>query len=937
MKHYINMSYSNAFRFFQSANSKSGSNFSPLAIFLATVVKKGDKVTDMELDSLVVECNSPDLKAQFLKGLVGIEEITREDVVSALEFINGKNTAEVKDRGPLVYVMPKMPPILPNQYVLGALEGVWRSLGEVVVNGNPICNSLSWSPTAPDRRAWTFMVQHSLGELLVPMMGKVNCGGTWEGLISVLEKSQRESDFVGDLLSYLPRVQERLPVRDEIRVKGEPWTLKDLFYYNMQKVSINKHARAGLPFELSEKCSDSNYALAVRDAATLYQYFIKDGKMAGDVITDCFDNRPYLVTARLANKFAVYDKDQLLHKTRPYFIFPFAIRLLGSYYYQNMKDRIGYWDEEKESALSQSMLGFTWFHGGAQGLYDKICSSAEGALNFLYYSDDFLIWVRVGNVVKLFSPDFSHYDGSLREAHVELNAQFDCYRVKRHGGNEADCELIRFLSRLSMVHFVAANRTDVFLKETGSSSGHWNTTGLNQTVSAVAACVMEDYWKEQKFDFLSFEKFADSVAPVVLEKVGLIIKPSTIKVRVERCDLDVGGVLSINFLGQDLGMLLSKGKKVIVPFPSISKVAQSYVFAPNENMDAHSIDIALARVAGICLSGGFYYEKFYECLRVDYNGSLAARRANKPPLPPLDVNNFVIPGELFHDASFEALSTHDWSLRFPDRDWFIQLYHKEGDLGAVSVVPALILGDKKGKMDRSAALASLKGGSLTTKYTGHSSAPQYAIKAQTAKEKSDKLWANSQSAVSKMLQPPQVAKPSLPRSKTPVAQPSTKAPQPQEEAPKIDAAFVRSAVFNIAPISSSPKKINELAQKLKIPVAAVKKAIAELLGVKRIELVGKMYVQAQSRPPTPVPKEVKAEVPKLLEHKNKMPNPNDYKLEIFKDEDSLDERFMELVDKGVASTAVARKVFGSSYLQAQKRWKSSGYVFNVDVNLWEAL
>jgi len=307
-------------------------------------------------------------------------------------------------------------------------------------------------------------------------------------------------------------------------------------------------------------------------------------------------------------------------------------------------------------------------------------------MTMLYYSDDSLIFIRKGNLVKMCSPDFSHMDGSMRYPHVELNKRFDRMRCYLHGGTEQDAKVYDFLNQISVYHPVVASGKEVYLKSYGLSSGAANTTGFNQTQTALCSCIAEDVFNEGGYSFDTFEEFVLDWKEKVKDLAGFIVKEGTEKVATYRLSLEQEGeVLPISFLGQDLGVCkIRDGDSVIVSFPPEEKLCLSYVFPPPLSEGETKYDSRSARAIGLALTGGFYYEKSYNMLKSDFEQCLLQNSKDQNATP-ITIDSLIkttrIYGELFHrfeeGHEIAILKTHNWSRSFAPREWFIALFEKD--------------------------------------------------------------------------------------------------------------------------------------------------------------------------------------------------------------------------------------------------------------------
>jgi hypothetical protein len=785
----------------------------------------------------------------------------------------------------------------------------------------------------------------------------VRCGGSMEGMLTVFEKGFSDvPDFDLDLSEYLEGVLVRHPVApptvDSFTFKKQTW------YKLFENVTVNAKSRAGHPFEAGQLSDDKTVLLALLDSETIYDFFYKQKMTADEVFDLLVDAKPELLTLRLQNKIDTYKKENLLTKTRPYYIFPIALKLFIMAFSQNFKTSVGFWETEKECAQSsECMLGFSWMHGGAERLFTRMVNAAPGELHIHSYSDDSTVYVIDGGVIKHVAIDCSHMDASHRKCHMDLKDKYDEHRIRMYGGNDVDVEVYRFINKCALVNLVNSTTSDIFLKRWGLSSGHPETTNYNAVVSAAASELLHREWKEGKFTFETFEDFVDLMPHLLREKMGLVVKASRDSVVTSPRFLNPGMVFKIGFLSQNIGCVEMGPERVIVPFPSTNKLASSYAFSYVPAKGPEMWDQKMGQKIGICITGGFYYPTFYKMLSSDYNGLITARASIKGFSAKEKVFNMGEMGEIFGEAAhaydYNELYRHDWSTSFAPWEFYVRLFQEKPQWGEeVKRAPPPVSGTRKAKLSLKSIATTTAGKARPAKTPAQQEEQERKEKARalfnkvrTETHKSSEVTKTPEKApTAEKVQKPTKSERKDEKKKEGIAQKAKPQPDPKADASveKYRRAGVRMDIYNKLPRERGdmPPHLNE---------EDVNDALRFMLANESIVLVEGIYHRKKDAPQKneisvnpnvlmtqhPTPKDIvvafkeanvsaNSPAPKVANPPSKRP---EYKGRTFKSLDDAFEYFIELVEAGHADTKTLLKVFGARFKDIRKRAKEAGYVY----------
>lgn len=458
------------------------------------------------------------------------------------------------------------------------------------------------------------MFNRTIGDQVITLKGFehelslwIYCSGTEKGLITRLKAG-------------LSAVDRDTPLKtwyfDDFKKSMVYSGNATLLSSSMESITYSPQARAdyGLPYP-GKKKGEMTTEMVILAADWLRRFKDKDAVMKE------FGQRQEEVTMMIKNKAELIKLKDFHTKVRPYYVVPAHLGLLYSNVFELINlGRKTFLDDPD----SLTMCGFSWAHGGAKRLIEKVQSLAPGEALFFNYSDDIHCFFRdLDGKVFMFCPDARFLDMSLRRC--DFNPIYQILSVYLKGRLDSTWEnVLRTNVFHAMFGGVLFDHGLCFNQTRGMRSGVPGT-------SVIGGIFVENGIHHTKHLFRSIPKASEAEIKERLSKFvigmrecGMVIKDETLVVR-EVCvkppsesKENVVYELPLPVLGQYVRYTFTKTGSVGVayPRPDYMKILVSLSRpgdVPSEVKDKFLY--FLARTMGLAVSGGWSHPQVYSILK----------------------------------------------------------------------------------------------------------------------------------------------------------------------------------------------------------------------------------------------------------------------------------------------------------------------------------
>jgi len=436
-----------------------------------------------------------------------------------------------------------------------------------------------------------------------------------------LPAKEKVFDYNDTIKAY---VAEHLPMAELDDTIGDsiPWERADIF-------DIVASADAGMPYMATDrgaKCGKvSVYKNARQKANSYYKmlsseaaFNVKDKNSFSSYVKEHELDFLFL----LKRKFERMERLKLDNKVRVYYVLPYALKLLFKWVsFYCRKASVNFID----NPASSSAYKFCWSNGGAEKLLKWVNSWEEEAkvtgkvvFRAVCFGDDqFWVFTYPSGVRVITCPDVKAQDDNTPSV-------VGSYYVARHvvafkkKPPQGYINVCRYLAKSAFQQMVLVNGSLVAVKRYGLVSGVPLTTMFDMDGAVITQYYAEasvrgmnighNKLKPKTFDEIDFKKTLDVIAKTVQEKVGYTFKPETLVYEVHR-----GPVLEFNL--PFLGYIVQLHPEYKKPFPIPKDLSACWASAalPSAPVTTkYTMDLILARLYGLCLSGYWCNSQFYD-------------------------------------------------------------------------------------------------------------------------------------------------------------------------------------------------------------------------------------------------------------------------------------------------------------------------------------
>nr|UHS71816.1 MAG: RNA-dependent RNA polymerase [Permutotetraviridae sp.] len=545
---------------------------------------------------------------------------------------------------------------------------VTRSLSDIIAQkpqATPTKTSREYTktPSAPEvkaeeiaKLAMTVGGFHIIPSLLVPGTNKIAkfgypysvCGVVkivWAKFATIEDEEERNHvmDCVDRMMStnntiiaVLTRLKDTMPtvsfngkytpsIANYIRLHFPRKIIKDVIttpdFSDGTIFDIVLASDAGFPFMLRKatrnaKCGQKEIAEEAKALALKYCDMLSKDDAFGDHATSFktyMRNHPAEFTYILKRKFERQPRECYDKKVRPYFVAPFALKLLFkwvSYYcrMQNMK-----FDETVEGEyVSNSAYQFCWSSGGADRLVSwienaRVRARKEKRIVFaaICFGDDQYFVFSDGTKIVIVAPDVQAMDANVwsEVPSKEMSNHLGAFEVMPSLLYRNVC---RLMAKHSTSVDVLVHGALVVHKSHGENSGACMTTQMDMHQSGIIQAVVQGLVDKANVEKKDIEWILGSMPNLVLLLTGCKIKPETLKTQVF-----LGPIISLNlpFLGYQV--MLDPNYEKFYPVPASCDKAWASLALPSRPASKVGVmDVLLERIYGLLLSGYCFYDKF---------------------------------------------------------------------------------------------------------------------------------------------------------------------------------------------------------------------------------------------------------------------------------------------------------------------------------------
>ncbi len=452
---------------------------------------------------------------------------------------------------------------------------------------------------------------------LLEKSGKVIASsGTSAGLCARLSRGyERKCDVVPISISEMVDVYRLFQLGDVRDISKEGIDLVDTY------IEINADADSGLPYPSAK----------TREKMVFHTKFMNHlwSKAREGVLDKTLaqaDNL-WMSTCLLKNKMELYDLDERLTKTRPYYVFPNGLKWLMMTAAKPLQDSLLDLTNPLTKG-SYSAYHFSWVPrensqgGGAAELVKHILDSEDGLLHGCAYGDDQLWWYKSGGKLYVWVPDNEMMDMSVDTAlgdpiSAVLGAMCGIPSARKYLKLEViPDKLGKTWSSIFLLGVSLALKHRTLLEGsipavlTRLASGVPLTTVIDMVASGFGFVRVKRH-----FETLVRKK-GDPVAAMQaswsqMETVGLRVKDAT-----KKCYSRIAGDTGIDAadLPRFLGMVIRTDGTTFWPEPDRTRIWQTLVNP--RTIVANRTGVLLGRYYNITLCGGYCFPEVYEACRV---------------------------------------------------------------------------------------------------------------------------------------------------------------------------------------------------------------------------------------------------------------------------------------------------------------------------------
>lgn len=466
-------------------------------------------------------------------------------------------------------------------------------------------------------------------------------------------------------------VMNHLPMKKiSERVVSPDFSRSDVF-------DIIPSADAGMPFMATKKdakCGDVDVYKRAIELARKYMVMLS----SPDALDTGGEFKEYMRSNRLEfafilkRKFERIKREDFHKKVRSYFVAPYALKLLFKWVSFYVREQsLSFLDNPQSS----SAYRFSWSNGGATNLVRWIKMWVKEAVDTgllvfraVCFGDDQL-WVFCygDGCVDISCPDFAAMD-----MHVpNLIGQRELMRHLagfEHQPSTLYVNVCRLLAIFAFSQEVIINGSLVMHKKYGLVSGVPLTTQFDIHCSVLTHQVVESQVKLMNvgrgvkrnnplYESGQTKGLLERSARLILERIGLTIKPETLQVHSFRPDVDD---MLLPFLGYTLKMCVVNGKSMYYPVPAdLNKawVSAAIPSAPVDNKTA--VYLCMARLYGL-LASGYCFDPEFDGFARDL---FAYMRKNHGNLSDFETNDLVMDRALTREFVInhpDPPSAHFW-------------------------------------------------------------------------------------------------------------------------------------------------------------------------------------------------------------------------------------------------------------------------------------
>ncbi len=387
-------------------------------------------------------------------------------------------------------------------------------------------------------------------------------------------------------------------------------------------IEINETADSGLPWPGAK----------TKETMVFHTKLMNElwGWARSGVLTKQLDSSEnlWMTTCLLKNKLEIYEIDEFLSKTRPYYVFPNGLKWLMMSSAKPLQDAL----IDLTNPLgkgSYSAYHFSWTPrgdgqgGGASALVQIIMESSDGELHGCAYGDDQFWWYKVGDHLWLWVPDNKMMDMSVDAQLTDPVSAVLCSmcgdkRARKYLNlDEASDKLGPTWSQFFLLNISLALRHRTLLE--GSlpavlnrlASGIPLTTVVDMVVSCFGFVRVKRHFESLIKRKNLGPKEAMDQCWADMETVGLRVKEET---RVCYSTLAGDEKVGADALPRFLGMVIRTDGKQYWPEPLRERIWQTLVNPRSTVGDRTAL--LLGRYFNITLCGGYCFPEVYAACKL---------------------------------------------------------------------------------------------------------------------------------------------------------------------------------------------------------------------------------------------------------------------------------------------------------------------------------
>jgi hypothetical protein len=436
--------------------------------------------------------------------------------------------------------------------------------------------------------------------------------GTMVGLYLRMSKQLTLKETSSLTQAEFQYIRKVLPFKDNPELSGDGATILGI------SPEVNQSAAAGAPYfapgitieevieEVILKAEEYLTILKGSGASGLQNYFISDT-----------DPHMHEMAVMLCPKFDIYERKEYYYKTRPFGVFPGALRILFSCITTNLKPAMVNVFED-HGALSA--MGLSWAHGGGNTFYDLLLSRQEPGYYPVSWGDDQLIVVVAQDKSAILTnPDVSGMDMKIDQHKYDL---FKAWLLQAYTDVEIDItqiSKIRYLRTiiplerldnkwLSAIWFfvnymhktpLLAYKQYMFIKSRGLMSGINATTWVDTVASASINYHLKSIKIPETFNPSTINVYLDQMHKKAAS-IGFPFKKMEEQVQVLR--KSGGELCTPNVIKGDKFIKLPQN--ILIGLPFLGQKLAQFTFPGTETDDGEDITIVVPQSDPVAVLAG---------------------------------------------------------------------------------------------------------------------------------------------------------------------------------------------------------------------------------------------------------------------------------------------------------------------------------------------